>query len=285
MLLMLSFHHSYTDLVSHLKNRATIALARQCLQRVHFLCVKRHEIAVDSSHDINVKVFLSSYMISMFPTEVFEKTELDPIDRSLLEVAVQLSIRFERILRLVESKRDFKRVPSELTAGFVPMLLLFMARFSVWYNRDNRGGQQRVQRILDVLLTLDECLILVPQNQGDAAADPTESLRQRTEIKGQILKLRQMLEDLPGGVAALALYDETHKKKVEEGARMMSQSLSTLPSSEQYAHELFLNPFFQLETEHMGAITADARAARDRFQTVRSLLVILFSIIFCVHSY
>ncbi len=214
-----------------------------------------------SADNVKVRIFLSAYLIALFPNEVFEKQhDLEPVEKSLLEISARLSIRFERILRLSVQKGDFRRVPAELTVDFVPMIFTFMRLFLQWKEPSERNFSQRV---VNAMTALDDSLSVIP----DDTTDP-ERLRCKAELQEQLARLEQKLRCLSGGIEALALFEERRRKKAEERARQPSMDMGVRPSNEQYAHELFLNPSFRLDSRYMGAITAEELAASESVQKV-----------------
>ena len=189
-----------------------------------------------------VRIFLSVFMISIYPQEVFENTgELVPLQKNLLEVATQLCIRFERIMRTVVQRGDFKRVPAELTVNLVPTLAAFMNSFVQWRKSDEKRMAQRFE---DALHALQDCL-----DARVFRSDDPEHARTKLEMEEQIQKLREKFGRLSGGAAMLALYDEKRRRILQE--RRQRWTHQTSASNERYAHELILNPFFQLETSNL----------------------------------
>lgn len=209
-----------------------------------------------------VRMFLSVFMISIYPNEVFEKGEMVPIQKTMMEAAVQLCIRFERILRTLVQQRDFKRVPAELTVNLVPTLAAFMNSFVEWKRSDEKRMAQRFE---EALHALEDCLA-----STTIQSDDPEHARTRLEIEEQIRKLREKFGRLSGGSAMLEQYDAKRRKML----LARPQRCCTPASNEQYAHELFLNPFFQLDTENLDLSNSNAR---QNMEKVRGGIIISFS--------
>ena len=177
--------------------------------------------AADNESAISTTVFLTMFLIAIYPNEVFEKSEnLEPLERSLLEISAQLCVRFERILRALVQKGDFNRVPAEMTVHFVPTLLEFMKRFYLW---KKPSEEKLAQRILDALNGLDDLRISLLGEGGDDNIDyddDPEKKRTIKEVEEQISRLRQKMININssegGGAAALTLYDEKRVKRNDE---------------------------------------------------------------------
>ena len=229
--------------------------------------------AADNETAISTSVFLTMFLIAIYPNEVFEKSDnLEPLERSLLEISAQLCVRFERILRTLVQKGDFNRVPAEMTVHFVPTLLEFMKRFYLW----KKPSEERLaQRILDALNGLDDLRISLLGEEEEVGDHDPEKKRTLKEVEEQTSRLRQKMLNINssegGGAAALTLYDEKRVKRNEElrlSRRGGGNDSTTSPAhnDEQYAHELLLNPFFQLECKNLGILSEDRLVRKEALE-------------------
>ena len=189
---------SFEDLVLFLRNRKTISVTRACLQRVHLASTFLHRPIEDRSvpDNVNVRFFLSSYMVVYGTTHVFE--HMGPLESALLKAATPLLRSFHAIIEAIgnSTTHSLSSVPKELTRDFPNQLLEYLERFNAWKVPD---GIKLSRRIKHALLALYRANDIIP---------PTEPVNSnlRLEFSNQIKRLRTKLSRI-SGPAALEQFD------------------------------------------------------------------------------
>ena len=250
--------NSFEALVVHLREKPVIAATRDCLQRIHLLSTFRHgsPSRALSPENVNVRVFLAGYMIAYRPTHVFES--MGTLETALYDAARPLLVAFEQICGSIQSSpnHSFEEVPHELTKDFPIILFEFLKRFKAWKVPDEAKLTCRIKHALIALYQAEEHL---PPDE------PVDS-KLKTEFRVQIERLRSKLQQI-AGVDALNQFDE--QRRANPGACGGSEggdngggggggsggaggAYAALPgrfSNEQLAHELLLDPTFQLSDD------------------------------------
>ena len=182
-------------------------------------------------------------MIAFRPSHVFES--MGQLEKSLLDSAVSLVQTFEGILHAVSQLGVFHRAPSELTEKFPSVLHEYLKRFKAWKVPDEIKLTCRIKHALIALYQAEEHL---PKDE------PADS-KLKIEFRTQITRLRGKLQQI-AGVQALADFDTEFSKSGGKGCSGGGGggggAYAALPgkmSNEQLAHELLLNPLFQLDSE------------------------------------
>lgn len=197
-----------------------------------------------------MRVFLAAYMIALRPSYVFE--QMGSLEKALYEVAGTLIPLFERILEEVIQKGAFDAVSDELTKDFPTLMFEYLKNFKAWKIPDEA---KLTCRIKHALIALYESLDALPHDE------PVDSPLKK-EFESNIVRLRSKLSDI-AGPQKLAEFDEDRRKgMVGEPARATSTNHNPSHSSssgtvvanyqarattEQLAHELLLDPLFQLD--------------------------------------
>eukprot|EP00291_Cryptomonas_curvata_P026192 CAMPEP_0172174800 /NCGR_PEP_ID=MMETSP1050-20130122/13871_1 /TAXON_ID=233186 /ORGANISM="Cryptomonas curvata, Strain CCAP979/52" /LENGTH=643 /DNA_ID=CAMNT_0012846827 /DNA_START=422 /DNA_END=2354 /DNA_ORIENTATION=- len=201
--------------------------------------------------NVNVRVFLAAFMIAYRPTHVFES--MGALEQSLFESAMPLLTTFERIIQCIRSsaKRSFQEVPPDLTEGFPTMLFEYLKRFKAWKVPDEAKLTCRIKHALIALYQAEEHL----------PPDEPEDSKLKVEFRTQIERLRSKLQQI-AGVDALNQFDEQRKAgqvsgpaaggggSGGSGGGTGGGAYAALPgrmTNEQLAHELLLDPTFQLD--------------------------------------
>jgi hypothetical protein len=242
---------SFEALVVFLKEKSTIQVTKACLQRIHLLTTFRHGSPSKSlaPENVNVRVFLAAFMIAFRPTHVFES--MGALEQALFESAVPLLSSFERICCTIRSSEHgcFQEVPSALTKDFPTMFFEYLKRFKAWKVPDEAKLTCRIKHALVALYQAEEHL---PPDE------PVDS-ELKVELRTQIDRLRGKLQQI-AGADALAQFDEQRSGCGEgslggggerhAGGGGGGGESATLPgrmTNEQLAHELLLDPAFQLD--------------------------------------
>ena len=242
---------SFESLVVFLREKDTIAVTKACLQRIHLLCTFRHGSPSKAlaPENVNVKVFLAGFMVAYRPTHVFES--MGALEQALLEAAAPLLTTFHNICACIRSSpgRSFQDVPHELTRDFPAMLFEYLKRFKAWKVPDEAKLTCRIKHALIALYQAEEHL----------PPDEPEDSKLKIEFRTQIVRLRGRLQ-LIAGADALTQFDEQRRAgKVPAGgggscggggpggAGGAYAGLPGRMTNEQLAHELLLDPTFQLD--------------------------------------
>ena len=215
---------SFDDLVLFLRNNTTISCAKVCVDRFH---------RGYWSQAINVRVFLAAYMIVLHPGNVFES--VGALEAAVIESARRLVVIYENILR-----------SSLHTKSFSMALLDYYRDFKAWKVPDEAKLTCRIKH----------ALIALYQAEGHLPADEPEDSKLKLEFRTQIERLRSKLQQI-AGAEALQKFDEDRLSGALPGTvaapgdgRGGGGAYAALPgrmTNEQLAHELLLNPDFQLD--------------------------------------
>jgi len=235
---------SFEALVQVLRDKRIIDITRNALQRVHLLTTFRHGSPSKalSPENVNVRVFLAGFMIAYRPTHVFEN--MGTLEQALFEAATPLIATFEKIYESFRERGSFAKVPHSLTKDFPTLLFEYLKKFKAWKVPDENKLKMRIKHALIALYQAEEHL--PPDEPADS--------KLKKEFSTQIERLRSKLQQI-GGVDALDRFDaERAAGHVHTGNPGNppggSSAYAALPgrlTNEQLAHELLLDPGFQLD--------------------------------------
>ena len=195
--------------------------------------------------NVNIRVFLAAYMVAYFPSHVFET--MGPLEQALFDAATPMIVAFEAIMgELTTCGSSFRDVPYALTKDFPTLLFEFLRHFRAWKVPDE---VKLVARIKHALVALYEAQSHLPADE-----DPESKLN--VEFRTQIWRLRMKLSQIAG---------ETELRKFDDGRVVQPpcQNPSDFGSSfarmtnEQLAHELLIDPEFQLNDDGDNAENAE----------------------------
>ena len=247
---------SFESLVVMLREKPVIAAAKACLQRIHLQSVFRHGSPSKalSPENVNVRVFLAGFMIAYRPTHVFES--MGTLEKNLLEATLPLMDKFHKICSHTHTFGS--SLPHELTKDFPMMLFEFLKRFKAWKVPDEAKLTLRIKHALIALYQAEEHL----------PPDEPEDSKLKVEFRTQIERLRSKLQQIAGH-DALKQFDEKrlagqiqgscggggngnhqnhpHGGGGGGGAGAAYNALPGKMTNEQLAHELLLDPTFQLD--------------------------------------
>jgi hypothetical protein len=215
---------SFEALFVHLRNPLVVKTTKRSLHRIHVLTYHRHGPAHGQTafRSVNTRVFLASFMIAFRPSHVF--ASMGALEDALHAAALSLVGSFERISGALQQHASFAATPREVTAEFQGLLFDYLRCFKAWKVPDQARLTGRIERALAALY---EAQAVVPP--GD---------RIRSELQAQIDRLRGKLEQI-AGADALDAFDARPRG---DGSGHTPPRLDT----EQIAHELLLDPQFQL---------------------------------------
>jgi hypothetical protein len=248
---------SFEELVSYLKQPATLAKAKALLQAIHDGCINLHGQSTVVPRDVNVRVFLSAFMIVYHHSSLFDS--MGPLETNLRATAGPMLESFEAISKgLKNSRRGWlPSVSIGLTVNFVPLFEDFYCRFKEWKVPDEK---RLLGRLKEALITLYVHEALVARGETRLQGDYQERIEQIRE------KIRSI-----AGVEELDAFDE-ETRGVRTGAQGHSPIVAALgregvPLSgdggvfsssngtalvscgmthEELAHELLYDPCFQV---------------------------------------
>lgn len=242
-LINIVFRCSFEDLIIFLREKRVINVTRAGLQRLHLLSTFRHGSppAALTPKNVNVKVFLAAYMIAYRPSHVFES--IGPLEKSLRKCAEPMLVTFERIAKLLISNPSFsfRDVPAELSKPFPMMIFEYLRSFKLWKVPDEAKLTCRIKH----------ALIALYNAEGQLPPDEPEDSKLKVEFFTQIERLRSKLQQI-AGIEELNNFD-VHRATGQvsliapSGVTDLYASIPGRMSNEQLAHELLLDPKFQLD--------------------------------------
>lgn len=237
--------HSFECLVVFLREKPIIAVTKRCLQRIHLLSTFRHgspPLALAPEH-VNVRVFLAAYMIAYRPTHVFES--MGALETQLYESSLPLLHTFEQIAKCIiaDPKGCFGKVSYETSEHFPTYLFEFLKRFKAW----------KVPDEVKLTCRIKHALVALYQAQGQLPEDEPDDSKLKVEFFTQIARLRSKLQQI-AGANAVSEFDEQrgagNVRVAIAGVSTGAGAYASLPgrmTNEQLAHELLLDPVFQLD--------------------------------------
>ena len=191
-------------------------------------------------------------MIAYRPTHVFES--MGTLEQALYESATPLLTTFEKICShiITSPGKSFQEVPHDLTKDFPSLLFEYLKRFKAWKVPDEAKLTCRIKH----------ALIALYQAQEHLPPDEPEDSKLKIEFRTQIERLRSKLQQI-AGKDALNQFDEQRRAGQvpgggcgwpddggSGGAGGAGSAYAALPgrmTNEQLAHELLLDPTFQLD--------------------------------------
>jgi hypothetical protein len=256
---------SFEDLVVYLRDKQVIATTKSCLWRIHQLVTSLHGSPANALAPdyVNVRVFLAGFMIAFRPTHVFES--MGQLEQSLYESALPLMTRFQSIVEHIVSRGSFQQIPADLTHDFLPMIFEYLRRFNAW----------KVPDEAKLVCRIKHALVALYQAQQQLPLDEPDDSKLKVELITQIERLRSKLSKIAGS-KSLAQFDAGRAAGSDiPSVSNANVSHTTLPgrlSNEQLAHELLLDPTFQLDD--FGGSSAEnpvAHRIRESFHQVAIL--------------
>lgn len=252
---------SFSATITLLKESETIHVVRRCFMRVLRLTTllhgKRHYTKAPNS--INVKVFLSSYLIYTHPTKVFES--MGDLETNLFESAQKLSSNFEVIIKaLTFEKIPFHAIPHELTKSFLELLFDFIDCFNKFKVADEAKIVGRIKRALVALLEAHNYMPLHEVHNNDGFVKNLRDLQTKLveiggpnswgEIEQKYPEITKILQ-IPSNNQVISTHSEFQVKCM---------------TIQEMAHELLLKPSFQI-TEAMacGCMNSTTERIRESF--------------------
>ena len=197
---------------------------------------------------VNIRVFLAAYMVAFRPDKVFES--MGELESALHKAALPLLKTFESLCRSIKQNGStivLVDVNSEQAKAFPELLFEYLKCFKAWKVPDEARLTSRIKHALVALYQAREHL----------SSDEQDSVALKEEFRVQIEGLRSRLANI-AGADALVRFDREHGRMGPDLAKL-DEVLPTRPArestererqqrmtNEQLAHELMLDPKFQL---------------------------------------
>ena len=212
---------------------------------------------------INPRIILVSFLISYWPTHVFES--MAATEQSLYNAAASFVDKLQRILARLATSRTFESVPFDLTEDFSPILAKYLRCFSDWKIPDTRKLTLRIQHALVAIDSAKACL------PSDEPVDSTINVA----LDNQTVRLREKLRQI-AGADVLAQFDANRPapRNANPSGTGVGRTPDGVISNEQLAHELLLDPCFQLTDAGEVVENPVADGIRRSFHRVRLLLTL-----------
>ena len=197
---------------------------------------------------VNIRVFLAAYMVAFRPDKVFES--MGELESALHKAALPLLKAFESLCRSIKQNGStivLVDVNSEQAKAFPQLLFEYLKCFKAWKVPDEARLTSRIKH----------ALVALYQARGHLSSDEQDSVALKEEFRVQIEGLRSRLANI-AGADALVRFDREHGRmstdlaKLDEVLPTLKTSVSTererrqRMTNEQLAHELMLDPKFQL---------------------------------------
>ena len=227
----------FDELVVLLRRPNVVAAASRCLRPVFAACLRVNSLAVENYADparINPRVFLSAYMVAYHPTSVFE--QIGALEQAVLDASGPMLRTFEDICQRLREGAAFDDLPNVLTLAFADMLMSYIRHFQAWKVPDEA---RLVTRIRLALLALY-------QAQEHISDDVPLDAELRLNFLNQIQRLRTKLFQLGAENVVEELDRELAGRPHGPDNLAPIYNLPGMINHERLAHELLLNPNFQL---------------------------------------
>ena len=286
---------SFETMVSHLRESEVISAAKACLQRVHFMSNSLHGLPEGMlNHDnVNVRTFLAAFLIVHRPNHVFEM--MGERETTLKESATVMLRSFENILVKIQEKCSRATAtattsmmmaatsgvshPSPgddnrqiISKDFIPSLFRYLTDFKRWKVQDEAN---LIRRIMRALVALYEAEAQLPLDEPEDSSVKKEFRTQVERLRSKMLQVggqekldefdRNRRENLATATAAtLSSYRNNNPHIIiDESSAFEFPSRMT---NEQLAHELLLDPTFQLDVDAAsGVVSPEALRIREVF--------------------
>ena len=234
----------FDQLVPYLREMRVISTTKTCLERIHRLAVLACRAQKDPAapETVSVRVFLAGYMIAYRPTHVFES--MGELEQKLFDASKPVLEHFRQLCYVVQRNptKPFGTYCMVHSKEFPDKLFTYLGRFREWKVPDEMKLRSRIKH----------ALVAMYQGMSHLPADEAPDSKLNTEFKTQIRRLRTKLVQIAGEEALAEFERENPNCKAVDGEIVVSAKTSTLPSkmtNEQLAHELLLDPMFQLRED------------------------------------
>jgi T-complex protein 11 len=191
---------TFADLSTQLREPALIKVMKLLLHRVCVLTAEgvRNHPGAEETKNVNVRVFIASFMMAYHASNVFESINKLETDLQAASVAM-LNVFDELCLSITSSKRgtDIKDAIKK-ALSFPGVLHTYLKAFQAWKLPDEAKIADRIRHALTALYQAEDHLV-----EGD-----TDTPQLRREFRVQQERLRSKLVQI-AGEKALKTFDET----------------------------------------------------------------------------
>jgi hypothetical protein len=266
---------SFNALVTFLRKNIHIMKMRDMMELVHLHCLRalmNESINVLAApvpppagtvhaQRINVRVIMAAYMIVLWPSHVFEKEE--ELETKLIHDSKEMLTAFEKIVALLADGKGFIDMPPTLVLSFPDKVRIYISSFSAWKTPDEARLAERITNALNALHQAKAHLEETASNAVDQSA-------KITLIDEQITRLRMKLGQI-AGPAAVEAYSNSRQgaestTPMQRDAFAIFCSRCEIPSHQQLAHEVTLDPSFGFEDDgSMPGIACKHQQYEDTF--------------------
>ena len=240
-----------------LKRRETISSCKLCIERLYYLShrVNSKEDGLSGNknargcNQVNVGTFLASYVIVCRPEKIFESIggQFGALEQELMLSAEENLRVFEEILSNLASHRYFCDLDRGLAKSFSTTMMKYFQRFEEWKVPD----QEKIsRRIKTTLIELQRAKQQIPPSERETSVS--------VQLRAHIARLREKLRRVAGH-AALQHFDQEYpddSSSTADASPVLPGQLGPAASlcreqmsNEQLAHEVLLDPSFQLTEE------------------------------------
>lgn len=193
---------NFESLVILLKKKSIISASKKCLQRIYQLCIYRHGSfeSYDISENINVNIFLGSFMIIYHPTNVFEN--MDTLEKQLFEYTNKMLKTFQNICNIIHTSSNhcFQDVPYELSKDFLTMLFEYIKCFKAW---------KTPNEVIIIIQHIKTALIALYDAKNHLSHDEPDDSIIKIYLHTKINQLRNKLQQI-AGLEKLTQFDEEY---------------------------------------------------------------------------
>jgi hypothetical protein len=251
---------SFHEMVPFLRTDEVLQASKNCMKRILHLCALTQELPESfRGQEFNIRVFVASYMIVLQPSHVFES--IGAVERELIDSGNAVVSCWEDLCQCL---RDGPRSHDSL-ATFPTLLETYYEKFRNWKVPDEAKLVLRIRHALSALYAARHHL------PPDEPADSRLLLEFNTQIVRLTNKLRQI-----GGQAQV---DEM-QARLDAGEFVMGvppaiqqgyvaprgTALPERMDNEQLAHELLLDPAFEINDAGTGSeVSPVAQRIRDTY--------------------
>lgn len=224
-----------------INEKSIISANKACFQRIYKLCILRHGNIVPENININIKIFLSAFMVAYHKTRVFEN--MDTLEISLHNASEPLIITFQNICMIIKTSNNhsFQDVPKELSKYFLMTLIEYFKCFKEWEVPDKI---KLIRRIKNALITL--------YRTKNISHNEFENSNLKNELDAQIIRLRDKLKQI-AGIESLNQFDIEQNSGINtvydnsflDTTQSTIFSVTNNDTNEYLAHEILLNPDFK----------------------------------------
>jgi T-complex protein 11 len=240
---------SFRNLVDSLKEPDFIQLTKRTVQRVHYLANQMYPEAPRGLEEINARRFLTSYMVSLYPNNVFDNR--GGLENGAISHANQMLENFEGICRSVQMREGSCLKDIAGFEEFVLRLNNYMQKFAMWKMVDEYRMKSKIK---NAIIALYRARGLLPANEPADSALNLQFNRQLSDLKNKFVSVfgqeemdRFELELSTGNITQdpMPPIPPILGRIVDRTMQTNSNPISF--SSEQLAHELMLNPEFSID--------------------------------------